>query len=214
MTGEAVSCIVVAGGKGERFGRDKLAEEIGGRSLLQRVVERVSQVSSEILLSVAPGRPSDGLPMKSLRVVADLYPGKSTLGGIYTGLVYSTTFRSLVVAADMPFLNTSLLRYLVEAAPGFDAVVPRLGGMLEPLHAVYSRRCIAPMEEQIKRDELRIRVLLDKVRTRYVEEEVVRRFDPDCLSFFNVNTANDLERARSLAAGVGIPGVDSENCNT
>jgi len=194
----AVTSIIVAGGRGKRFGRDKLAEDMGGRTLLQRVVDAIGPLSNDIVIAIAPGQPAPELSPASPQIVTDVYPGKGTLGGIYTGLVSSHCFHSLVVAGDMPFLNISLLRYMIDIASGFDVVIPRINGMLEPLHAVYSKNCIGPMREQIERDELRIRIFLDRVKVRYLEEAEVEEFDPDRMSFFNINTRDDLRKARVL----------------
>ena len=194
----AVTSIVVAGGKGKRFGRDKLAEKLGSLTLLQRVVKDIGPLSNDIVVAISQGQPVPDLSGDSLEIVVDLYPDKSALGGIYTGLVSSRSFYNLVVAGDMPFLNTSLLRYMIESASGFDIVIPRIKGMLEPLHAVYSKNCIDPIRRQIATDEVMIRVLLERVKVRYMEEVEVNRFDPEHLSFFNINTEDDLRKARVL----------------
>jgi len=133
--------------------------------------------------------------------MTDSYPGKGPLGGIYTGLAASTSFYNLVVASDMPFLNQALLRYMIQLSANFDLVVPRLGNLAEPLHAVYAKSCLAPIEQMIKQDKLRVNQLFRLVKTRYVETEEIERFDPEHLSFFNVNTKADLAMARKLARG-------------
>ncbi len=191
-----MTSIVLVGGKGLRLGRDKLSEMIGGRTLLERVIDCLSLVGDEILVVIAQGQPKPALP--STKVVVDLYPGKGALGGIYTGLVAAQSFHSLVVAADMPFLNPSLLRYLIQVSPTFDAVIPMIKGELEPLHAIYSKNCLAPIQQQIEQGKLKVRDFLDQVRVRYVEEAEINRFDPKKLSFFNINTSADLGKARAL----------------
>jgi len=87
---------------------------------------------------------------------------------------------------------------MIGVSAGFDLVVPRLGDMVEPLHAVYSRACLAPIECLLKQGNLSIRELFTLVRVRYVEAEEIDRFDPGHLSFFNINAKADLERARRL----------------
>ena len=110
-----ISCIVLAGGKSSRLGRDKVVEIIGSKSLLQRVVSCLSFFNCDIILVTAKGQ---SLPQftdyPKLKVVADIYPGKGSLGGIYTGLTVSESFHNLVVAGDMPFLNRALLTYMME----------------------------------------------------------------------------------------------------
>ncbi len=194
-----VSCIVLAGGGGSRLGRNKALESVGRRSLLERVLSRLSFLDSDILLVTAKEQSYHRLDdYPSLRVVSDIYPGRGPLGGIYTGLQFSSSSYNLVVASDMPFLNRGLLRYMIEISTGFELVVPRLGDLVEPLHAVYSRACLAPIECLLKQGSLSVRELFSLVRIRYVETEEIDRFDPDYLSFFNVNTKSDLAKARDL----------------
>ena len=131
-------------------------------------------------------------------MIVDLYPGKGALGGIYTGLANADSFYSLVVGCDMPFINRDLLCYLIDLAPGFDVVVPRIDGMYEPLHAVYSKGCLTSIRDLMNQDRVRISQLFNLVKTRYVGKDEITKFDPQCLSFFNVNTRGDLRKARKL----------------
>jgi molybdopterin-guanine dinucleotide biosynthesis protein A len=192
-------CIVLAGGSGLRLGQNKASEIVGKRSLLEWVLSRLSFLDSDILLVTTKDLPyarfSD---YPKLRVVGDIYTSMGPLGGIYTGLKLASPFYNLVVACDMPFLSRGLLRYMVELSAGFDLVIPRLSELVEPLHAVYAKACLAPMERLLKRGVLSVRELFSLVRVRYVEAEEIDRFDPEHLSFFNVNTKSDLSRARGL----------------
>jgi molybdopterin-guanine dinucleotide biosynthesis protein A len=197
--------IVLAGGRGTRLGRDKLSEMIGGRPLLQRVVDSLSQISQQILVVTAQEQRHPVLQATQTQVafVTDIYPGKGALGGIHAGMAASDSQHNLVLAADMPFLNSDLLRYLVDASPGYDVIMPRIDGEIEPLHAVYSKDCLPAIQRQIERNELQIRIFLKQVRVRYVEEAKIDQFDPRHLSFFNVNTPDDLVKAREIAAEIG-----------
>ena len=197
-----ISCIVLAGGKGLRLGHNKVLESIGKRSLLQRVVNSISSFKSDIIIVTASGQSFPqfaGRPR--LSIATDIYPGKGALGGIYTGLVASNSFYNLIVACDMPFLNQALLRYMIQLSPGFDAVVPRLGNLVEPLQAVYSKSCLTPIERLLKQGNLKVSDILPLIRVRYVEDEEIDRFDPKHLSLVNVNTEADLRKARELAKG-------------
>jgi molybdopterin-guanine dinucleotide biosynthesis protein A len=89
---------------------------------------------------------------------------------------------------------------MTQTAPAFDIVVPRVKDKVEPLCAVYSRNCVAPIQALLERNELRIIELFPMVRVRYIEEDEIDDFDPEHLTFFNVNTQDDLDRARKLAA--------------
>jgi len=104
-------------------------------------------------------------------------------------------------------LNQALLRYMLQISAGFDLVVPRLGDMVEPLHAVYSQACLAPIESLLKQGNLSVIQLFTLVKLRYVEAEEINRFDPKHLSFFNINTEADLEKAREL-----VGDMSDDNC--
>ena len=198
-----ISCIVLAGGKGLRLGRDKALERVDNSSLLQRVVSQLSSFSSDIIVVTAGDKsPSRFIGGSRLRVVVDAYPGEGALVGLGTGLAASNSWHNLVVACDMPFLNQDLLRYMIQLSPGFDLVVPRVGELVEPLHAVYAKSCLAPVERLIEQGNLRVDALFDLVKVRYVETDEIDRFDPQHLSFFNINTRADLERAKQLAKGI------------
>ncbi len=195
-----ISCIVLAGGQGLRLGRNKALETIDGKSLIQRVVSSLSFFDSEIIVVTGAERIPLGLAgYSSLRIIADAYPGKGPLVGIYSGLLASDSFYNLVVACDMPFLNRALLAYTVRLSAGFDVVLPRLGDRVEPLHAVYSKGCLEAIEGMFGQGSFSVNQLLNLVRVRYLEAEEISRFDPERLSFFNINTEADLRMARDMA---------------
>jgi len=196
------SGIVLAGGKSLRFGQNKSFVTIGNKSLLEQVVSCLSPVCRDIII-VTTGEPTipQFIRNPKIKVLTDFYPGKGPLGGIYTGLKASGTHFNLVVAADMPFLNPELLRYMLSLADSYDLIVPRVGKLVEPLHAVYTKSCLSPIERMITNNELHVSQLFSLVRVRYVETEEIEKFDPRHLSFFNINTEADLAKAREIAEG-------------
>jgi molybdenum cofactor guanylyltransferase len=195
-----VSCIILAGGKSIRLGRNKVVEKIGNRSLIERVVSCLSALNSDLIIVAAK---ESSVPQLTnyprLKQVIDIYPGRGSLGGVYTGLIASKTVVNLVVACDMPFLNLDLLRYMVSLAEGYDVVIPKSSNdILEPLHAVYSKSCIPAIESLIKNDRFSILELYPLMKVRYVENSEVELFDPEHLSFFNINTEADLKAGQEL----------------
>lgn len=194
-----MTSIVLAGGRSMRMGSCKALETICGKSLLERVIERLKPISSQILI-VTSQEQYDLLASFETEVVVDIYPGKGPLGGIYTGLLASESQYSIVVACDMPFLNVELLHYMAELSLGFDAVIPRKGkGKIEPLHAIYSRNCLTTIKTELEHNHLKIYQALDRLRIRYIERAECQRFDPQLLSFFNTNSPSDLKQATGLA---------------
>ena len=196
-----LSCIVLAGGKGKRMGRNKVAETIGKKSLLEHVDSSLVSFHSEIFVVVAADSivPSlNGYP--GIRIVEDIIPGKGTLGGIYTGLMLSQTIVNVVVACDMPFINVELLKYMSGFAAEADVIIPRTEAMtLEPLHAIYNKSCLEPIEYLLKQNRLSVLELFPMVKVKYIAESDIIRFDPKHLSFFNINTEADLQTGRNLA---------------
>ena len=192
-----VTSIILAGGKNLRLGRRKDLEAIGGKTLMELVIQKLKLISTRTLI-VTSREQSDFPHAGESKVLVDLYPDKGPLGGIYTGLLASQSSCNLVVACDMPFLNIELLRYIIELLPGFDAVVPRLEDKLEPLHAVYSKCCLDEMRSQLEHDQLMVNRFLSIMNVRYVEQAECQRLDHQLLTFFNVNCQADLDRASWL----------------
>lgn len=197
MTGRETSGIILAGGKSRRLGVDKALVELseGRGSLIQSVVGRVSALCEEVIVVTnSPGHYAS-LPV---RFVPDVYLDHGSLGGIYSGLQAATCEFGLVVACDMPFLNDGLLQHMLAQPRDYDVLIPRLDGHLEPLHAIYRKSCLPHMLCLLNAGNFKIIDFFDLVRVHYVDDDIVRRFDPDLLSFFNVNTPSQLERAREL----------------
>ena len=192
-------CVILAGGKGRRLGREKAWVELDGKSLLQHAVSNLEFLNSEIVIVKAP---EGELPPVSagvnLKVVQDSVGGKGPLAGILWGLVNSKYRYNLIVACDMPLLNKDLVKYMISSVEDYDAVVPRLGKYREPLQTVYSKDCISEIEKQLKQDRLKVDGLFSEVRTRFVESSEIERFDAAHLSFMNINTLADLKRAEGL----------------
>ncbi len=194
-----ISCIILAGGKSIRFGHDKVLERIGNTSLLEQVITRVNPICKDIIIVTAKERNLAQLANHpKIKIANDIFPGQGSLGGIYTGLVKSESFYNLVVAADMPFLNESLLRYMIKVADGYDFVLPHVNKWYEPLHAIYSKNCISPIETILKQGKKVIVELFNYVKVKFIEADEIDKFDPKHLSFFNINTKEDMEQAKKI----------------
>ncbi len=128
-----------------------------------------------------------GLPM-----FGDLYPETGPLGGIYTALHAAAHPHVLVVACDMPWLNRPLLEHMVGLRETADVIVPRWDKFPEPLHAVYSKACLEPIQEKLEAGMLKITAFYGRVSVRFVDRPAIEQFDPAGRSFVNVNTPDDL----------------------
>jgi molybdopterin-guanine dinucleotide biosynthesis protein A len=192
--------IVLAGGRSRRLGLDKIILCLDDETLLEATVKKVAALGDEVIVAVKGPLP---YCLPGVRLVTDVHPGCGPLGGLHAGLAAASNSCCSVVACDMPFLNLDLLRYLISLAEDADVVVPRWTDV-EPLHAIYRPvTCLGPIERALARGERRIISFYHEVRVRYVERAEIARFDPQGLSFFNVNTAEDWEQARALARSHG-----------
>jgi len=194
---ENVTAIVLAGGKGKRLGQAKATLKLGERTIIEEVVNQMAGLASEVIVVTSPSQ--NDLPHSiNVQVFTDIYPGKSALGGVYTGLVKSNNRYNVVVACDMPFLNLDLLEYMISLVSGVDIVTIKVGCNVEPLHAVYSRDCLEHIENMFEKDDLQVSHLLDAVKVRYIDEDELDKYDPHHLSFFNINSKTDLARAKKI----------------
>ena len=187
----AVSAIVLAGGQSRRMGRDKALIDYQGRPIIAHVIDTLHGLSDDI--AVVSNR-SDLYGPFGARVVPDYEPPCGPLGGIAAGLQAAQHPLAVVVACDMPFLNVTLLRWLIDLAEGYDAVVPQTGDEFEPLHAVYRRECHDPIVRRIERGERRVISFFADVRLRPVPEPEWRVLDPAGRSLVNLNTPEDLNQ--------------------
>lgn len=164
-------------------------------TLISRVVRNLRPLSDDlIVVSNSPDLYSDLGP----RLASDQFPGAGPLAGLHAGLRAAARDWALVVACDMPLVDHRLVRYMILHSEGHDAVVPRHAGELEPLHALYSKRCLPFVEERLRAGQRRVVSFYGDVRVRYVETREIAIFDPEGRSFFNANTPEDWQRLHQL----------------
>jgi molybdopterin-guanine dinucleotide biosynthesis protein A len=188
-----ITGIILAGGKNLRMGKNKALLEVGGERIIDRTKNLFLELFDEVLL--VTNSFLDYLDL-NLRMVADLHPGKGALGGIYTGLFHASHTHAFVAACDMPFLNKDLIRHLIDLSLGYDIVIPKTQDGLQPLHAIYSRKCLPFMEDLIREDNLKIIDFFHRVKKREVPTEEILPLDPSLASFLNVNTPEELARIK------------------
>jgi molybdopterin-guanine dinucleotide biosynthesis protein A len=191
-----VTGVVQAGGKSTRMGgAPKALVELGGRRLIERVVGVVREVVDDVLIVT---NSPDLYRFLGVPMVPDVFVDHGSLGGIYSGLAAAPGDAAFTVACDMPFLRAAVARLVVERAGEADVVIPRAAGQLQTMHAVYGKGCLPHMEARLRAGRLKITGFFDDVRVLEVPEaEVARHADP-ALVFTNLNTPEELERARAM----------------
>lgn len=192
------SAVILCGGKSSRMGRPKALLPFDGEPLIVHLVRRLSRRFSDLIVVCAPDQP---LPRLPATVVSDEVAHQGPVGGLYYGLRAIGTDAAFVTSCDAAFLQLPVVDYLIgrldprDAA--YDVVVPMWQDRLQPLHAVYRRCVVGKLEEQLAEQRLRPVYLYDRVPTRTVSADEVRRLDPDGLSFLNLNTEADYRAALS-----------------
>ena len=188
-----VAGFAVAGGRSQRMGSDKALLPWAGTTLLEHTLARLRAVCAEVcILSGGQIRYGDhGVP-----VHADVVPEAGPLGGVHAGLLNLGVSLGLFLAVDTPLVPSPLLRALVAAAAGFDAVVPVVGGWPEPLCAVYRRTCLAPVQRRLEAGERKMTSFWPDVRVRTMAEDELAIFGDPVVMFRNLNTTEDYLRLR------------------
>jgi molybdopterin-guanine dinucleotide biosynthesis protein A len=177
------SAAILNGGQATRYGgRDKGALVVDGRTILERQLEALAPVASEILL-VGGGEPREGV-----RVIDDVVPGCGPLGGVHAALVEAAHPITLVIACDMPYVSAPLLACLAEMAGAADAVVPRTEDGYHPLCAAYTRACLERFAARLARGRYTMTDALADVKVRIVEAGDIERFGHRHRLLANVNT--------------------------
>lgn len=194
-----VTGVLLAGGKSRRMGTDKRFLHVGEKTLFDRTLNTLRKVFSEVLVVIAQDSEPLDAPVPVLR---DVIPNCGSLGGLFTGLKQSKTPYVFVVACDMPFLEPQVIQALVQGRGDADVVMAKMHG-LQPMHAVYSKRCLPVMEDMLKSGDLKIQHIIKSpsLQVRLLEEQDLKEIDPSGKSFLNVNTPSDLDAARTLEAG-------------
>ena len=186
------TAVVLTGGKSSRMGRPKALLPFDDEPLIAHIIRRLGRIFAETVVVAAPDQELPPLPVA---LVHDQVAYQGPVSGIYHGLKAATKEVCFVTSCDAPFLNLALISHLLSQITDWDVVVPFWQERFQPLHAVY-RRSVAPLlHEQLERSELRPISLYPKVRTREISEDEVRRFDPEGLSFLNMNTPQDYQAA-------------------
>jgi molybdopterin-guanine dinucleotide biosynthesis protein A len=198
----SVGCtgVILAGGMSTRYGGlPKGLAEVGGRRVIDRVVDALAQATDDLLLIANDPAAAEWLPR--VRMASDVRVGEGSLGGIHAAVVRAGR-PVLVVAWDMPFVPGALLRELRELGAGADAAVPESGSRrgVEPLCAYYTPACAAPIERRLDQGDRRVIGFYDDVRVARLDAAAVRRHGDPALLFMNINSPDDLIIAEQYAS--------------
>jgi molybdopterin-guanine dinucleotide biosynthesis protein A len=184
---------VLAGGKSTRMGADKVFLEFRGKTLLEHALQTLREVTPEVMIVGNREKfASFG------RVIEDVFEGQGPLGGIHAALTVCATELNLILAVDLPFMESAFLQYLAARAQSTDAlvIVPRVEGRLQPLCAAYRREFRHEAGQSLSRGENRIDALFEKVQAMVISEEEIVRRGFSSAQFENLNTRAEFEQAQ------------------
>lgn len=194
MAGSA-SGIILSGGQNSRMKTNKAFLKVDGLSIIENTIKELNRFCSEVL--IVTNEP-DLYTNLGVRIVTDVIPCMGPLSGIHAGLLAASNFHSFVAACDMPFIDGCLAQYMIENIEGNDVYVPQVGDYLQPLFAVYTKKCIPPIEKCLGNAVRKIPAFYHEVRVKYLSETVIREHTDIPKSFLNVNTPEELAGAQKL----------------
>jgi len=201
-----VTGVILAGGYSSRMGSNKALLPYKGGRFIEAIHRQLAGLFPEVLLVTNTPEQYSFLPC---RKVADLYPGMGALAGLHAGLLGSSGSHIFAVACDMPYLNSELIRCLSALRSDADVVIPQGDKGMEPLHALYARECLVPMEQSLRNGKRRIVSFFPQVRIRSLSRDLVAMHDPDFVSFRNINTPSDYFELRDAERNQESPAYSS-----
>jgi molybdopterin-guanine dinucleotide biosynthesis protein A len=181
--------VILSGGKSVRMGQNKAFIKIEGIPIINRIYILFKELFEEVMIVTDQ---KELFTNFDSNIFPDLLPNMGALGGLYTGIFYSTYHYSFCVACDMPFIKKSLVQYLIENIRNEDVIVPRTTDGLQPLHAVYSKNCLGPIKRVIDQGKYKIIDFYDLVKVKILDQKDFASLDPLRESFINVNTPKEL----------------------
>jgi len=190
------TAIILAGGKGRRMGQEKCRLKLGGKLLIEHVLERVTPIFEQTVISGLMESIPTGL---NYDIIPDEFSAAGPLGGLYSVMECHPSDLYFLCGCDMPFILPGLVRHLASLCTEHDAVVPVHRGQTHAVHAFYRNTCRDPAKELIEAERYKMEDLLDSFNTRFVTEHELTHFDA-ARSLFNVNTPDDLEKAEIILA--------------
>ncbi len=201
-----VTAVILAGGKGKRLGYNKALLKMGDTYLLEIIVRNIKAISDRILFVVSPNDYSHLLSIHSsllssncVSVICDSIPNQGPLLGLIEALKWSNEEWIFLVGCDMPFIEKPLVKLIYQSRKsGSQVLVPRLNGFLEPLHAFYHRSCLKAAETAYRQGKRKIKDFYPFVNVSVLEEKAMRVIKNYQISFFNINSAEDLQRAQKI----------------
>ncbi|MCD4718695.1 MAG: molybdenum cofactor guanylyltransferase [Desulfobacula sp.] len=189
--------VILAGGKNSRLpGKKKTFQKVGDLMILESIYELFSNLFKEVIIVVNEPEEFAGWDMT---VVTDIISSQCALAGLHAGLFYASFPYAYVTACDTPFVKQSVVEYIVgQIEPGYEVIIPSTDDGIEALSAAYSKDCIPLIENNLKKNIFMIKKFFRKKKVKEIPVEQLKMLDPEMEFIFNVNTPEDLEKAKTI----------------
>ncbi len=188
-----MNAVILAGGKSSRMGSNKAFLKVKGKTFIEHQIDLLREIFNEITISA--NTPAEYKHL-NVPIIPDIYPDKGPLSGIHAALIHSRSFHTFILACDMPFVEIELIKQLQGFIEGHDVVVPQSKKGLEPLHAFYSKNCIAPIKKELDNNNLRIISFFPQVKVKTVKLNSLSLSDKIKNSIKNLNTTEEYKDAK------------------
>ncbi len=185
-----VDAYILAGGKSLRMGENKAFLVFKEKPFIDIIYLRLSRIFKNVTVVT---KEEEKILYKNKRIVFDVFHFQTPLVGILTALKHAISDFIFIKSCDNPLFSTKLIKSMIELINGYDVILPKLSDGFHPLFAIYSKNCIKPIEMQLNEKNLKTIDFFKEVKVRLVDEGNVKRYDPDLISFININTKNDYE---------------------
>ncbi|PNR97987.1 Molybdopterin-guanine dinucleotide biosynthesis protein A [Petrotoga olearia DSM 13574] len=183
--------MLLSGGKSSRFGTNKALESVNGRPLIEQIVQSLKNAFEKVYII---GNVKEYAFLQDVFFCEDIIPNKGPLGGLLTGLTCSDSEYNFLTACDMPFLTNEFFEFVKLQKKDYDVLVPEYNSYLEPLAAVYSKKCLPFISASLEKNQLKLKSFFPKVQVRIIKENVIKEIGVPERLFFNINYKEDIEK--------------------
>lgn len=188
--------VILAGGKSSRMKFNKAFAEISGQPVINLIIGKFAGLFAEtIIISNEPELFTHfGLP-----VFTDIYPRMGPVSGIHSGLYHASYDKAFILGCDVPFINMKLVEYMADNLGDYDSVVPEIDTYLQPLAAVYSRRCLPVLTACLEGDRVKLIRIFEELNALVMGRDELERFGNVEEIFLNLNDIETLDLAIKIA---------------
>jgi molybdenum cofactor guanylyltransferase len=190
------SGVILAGGRSSRMKFNKAFAEISGQPVISMIIEKFAGLFNEtIIISNEP----ELFKRLGLAVYSDIYPRMGPVSGIHSGLYHARYDKAFILGCDVPFINMELVEYMLNNLGDYDSVVPDIDGYLQPLAAVYSRKCLPILTACLQENRVKLIRIFEELKPLVISRDELEKYGIVEEIFLNVNDIEALNLATKIA---------------